>query len=118
MQDDRFATMRRLFADERTLVRVLGAFGAATREDLRQLGEARAEHDLGGIASIAHKLKSACAQVDDQAAARALDMLEIAAHTGTSPSLIGALVDDATVRVAALVEAVETYVADKPPDAG
>ena len=111
MYEQRFSTLRRLFPDERTLVRVLSAFGGATRDDLRELGQAHAEHDLGGIAAIAHKLKSACAQVDDTASARILEMLEIAANTGTSPSLLSSLVDDATVRVAELTDAVETFVA-------
>ena len=97
VQGERFATMRRLFNDERTLVRVLSTFGAATREDLRALGQAHDRLDLRGIAEVAHKLKSACAQVDDTAASDCLDMLEEAASIGSSPSLVSSLVDEATM---------------------
>ncbi|MGO4550463.1 Hpt domain-containing protein [Lysobacter sp. 2RAF19] len=111
MQDQRFSTMRRLFPDQGTLVRVLGAFGAATREDLRLLGEARERLDLRGIAEVAHKLKSACAQVDDMSTSDLLDTLEDAASIGSSPALVASLVDDATVRVAELADAVDAFVA-------
>ncbi len=111
VEGERFSTLRRLFPDERTLVRVLGAFGAATREDLRTLGQARMRLDLRGIAEVAHKLKSACAQVDDSVTADLLETLEDAATMGSSPSLVASLVDDATVRVAELADAVEAYVA-------
>jgi HPt (histidine-containing phosphotransfer) domain-containing protein len=117
VQGERFSTMRRLFNDEGTLVRVLGAFGAATRDDLRVLGEAHDRLDLRGIAEVAHKLKSACAQVDDEAAADCLDALEDAAAMGTSPALVTSLVDEATVRVAELADAVDAYVAAHGPDA-
>lgn len=111
VQGERFATMRRLFPDERTLVRVLGAFGDATRDDLRALGQAQERHDLHTLTEIAHKLKSACAQVDDADAARVLDLLEDAASMGSSPPLLASLVDDVLVRVGRLADDVDAFIA-------
>jgi HPt (histidine-containing phosphotransfer) domain-containing protein len=111
VSSERYATLRRVLnGDTRRLLRLLDMFATTTRQDLIVFERARVAGDVAAIGSAAHRLKSACAQVDDTETTQALHALEDATFAGVFTPALAARAADAHARVSALVVAIEAYV--------
>lgn len=74
-----FEPLSKLFRGDRERIRrTLDVFLRVTQEDLHRLDRAYADRDWTEIARLMHKMKSACLQIGEQAAADAAVAVECA----------------------------------------
>jgi signal transduction histidine kinase/ligand-binding sensor domain-containing protein/CheY-like chemotaxis protein len=73
--------------DEVKLQRLLDVFVTSTRSDLDHWKRARLTHDHEQLRKLAHKLKSGCRQLGEEAAALSLEAVE--GHVGSANALEG-----------------------------
>jgi CheY-like chemotaxis protein len=62
--------------DTSQLVKLLRSFASVTTEDLRAMAQAAEADDLGQLQGLAHRMRSACHQLDEPEAVAALEALE------------------------------------------
>lgn len=107
-----FEPLNRLFRGDAGRVRqVLGIFAESTRQDLARLDAAYADRDWSTLASLAHKMRSGCQQLGEEAAARGLAAIEFGLHGEAGGDAIAAEfasvrheLDGVMMRVAAYLE--------------
>lgn len=100
--------------DQEKVRRMLGVFEQVTRCDIERLDDAFASGNRDAIRALAHRMKSACLQIGEEAAGRALASLEQLAE-GPSASFEPGF-REAREELDRVLARVESYLS--PPDTG
>jgi len=99
-----------LQGDESKLARILEVFTESTRSDLRALRAAQQGGDRRAVGELAHRLKSACAQLGEKSTLQALEEVEQAAMSHQFEAvLFDRLVEAAVAKVEQTLAWVEQH---------
>ena len=101
--------------DQEKVQRMLGLFERVTRCDIGQLDDAFADGNRDAVRALAHRMKSACLQIGEEAAGHALAALEQLADGPSAPFEQG--FHAAREELDRVLGRVDSYLAS-PPDTG
>ncbi|WP_143045016.1 ATP-binding protein [Variovorax sp. YR216] len=85
--------------DEAKVAKLVGVFVTATEEDMKAMDRAAAAFDHAALRQLAHRMRSACHQLDEDAAVRAFEAVE----NSDSDSRILALYRDARAELVSVM---------------